>query len=88
MEYCTGPDGIESARATYLPTGSSSTPASNSATTTAAETVQTTAVTDCHSHETAVYCVNGAGTEVLVEATPTGEPPAEYTDCHSHDEET
>lgn len=48
---------------------------------------QTTAVTSCHSHETDIYCINGEGAEVHVEATPTGEPPAEYTGCHSHGSE-
>ncbi|KAF2172125.1 hypothetical protein M409DRAFT_49867 [Zasmidium cellare ATCC 36951] len=82
IEYCYGPDGVESARATYA----SSLPATNAATTTApaAGSAQTESVTGCHMHETAVYCINGAGSEVLVSATPTGEPPAAYTGCHSH----
>ncbi|KAK5467601.1 high-affinity Zn(2+) transporter zrt1 [Exophiala xenobiotica] len=47
---------------------------------------QTTAVTGCHTHETATYCIDGAGNEVLISATATatGEPPAQYTDCHAH----
>ncbi|RMD40855.1 hypothetical protein DV735_g4280, partial [Chaetothyriales sp. CBS 134920] len=52
-------------------------------------TGQTTAVTGCHAHETATYCINGNGEEVQVigEATATGELPAQYTDCHSHGDE-
>lgn len=85
-EYCFGPDGTESAVATYSSTASL--PASNSAVvTTSAPTAQTTAITSCHSHETAIHCINGAGSEVVVEATPTGEIPAAYTDCHSHGSE-
>jgi zinc transporter 1/2/3 len=45
---------------------------------------QTTAVTACHSHETEIYCINGAGSEVLVEATMTEPLPAAYTGCHAH----
>ena len=38
-------------------------------------------------HDTEVVCINGNEEEVFVEATVTGEPPAQYTDCHSHGEE-
>ena len=86
VEYCYGPDGAETARATHAPvtgtTGSASLPESVSASATAE--AQTTAVTGCHSHETAVFCINGAGEEVHVEATPTGELPPAYTGCHAH----
>ncbi|ETI20459.1 hypothetical protein G647_08495 [Cladophialophora carrionii CBS 160.54] len=34
-----------------------------------------------------VVCTNGNGEDVLVEATVTAEPPAQYTGCHSHGEE-
>lgn len=85
VEYCYGPDGAETARATHAVTGSASLPESVSASATAEP--QTTAVTGCHSHETAVFCINGAGEEVHVEATPTGEVPPAYTDCHAHDTE-
>ncbi|KXT06092.1 hypothetical protein AC578_1305 [Pseudocercospora eumusae] len=84
VEYCFGPDGSESALATYAVSGTATLPVSASATVTATGAVQTTAVTDCHSHETAIFCINGAGSEVEVEATPTGEIPPAYTDCHSH----
>lgn len=85
VEYCFGPDGNESARATYSPeVTSGSTPATNEATATVTATYQTESITACHSHETAVLCINGAGAEVEVEATPTGDVPAQYTDCHSH----
>lgn len=82
VEYCFGPDGAETARATHAVTGSASLPGSVSASATAE--AQTTAVTGCHSHETAVFCINGAGEEVHVEATPTGELPPAYTGCHAH----
>lgn len=85
VEYCYGPDGAETARATHAITGSASLPESVSASATAE--AQTTAVTGCHSHETAVFCINGAGEEVHVEATPTGEVPPAYTGCHAHDAE-
>jgi len=85
VEYCYGPDGAETARATHALTGSASLPESVSASATAEP--QTTAVTGCHSHETAVFCINGAGEEVHVEATPTGEVPPAYTGCHAHDTE-
>lgn len=86
VEYCFGPDGAETARATHALTGSATLPVSVSASATAEP--QTTAVTGCHSHETAVFCINGAGEEVHVEATPTGEVPPAYTGCHAHDGET
>ena len=38
-------------------------------------------------HDTEVVCINGNSEEVFVEATVTGEPPAQYTDCHAHGEE-
>nr|ALH21135.1 Zip family zinc transporter [Exophiala pisciphila] len=89
VEYCYGPDGVETAVYTYssiAPTtlSTATLPASVSATATA--TGQTTAVTGCHSHNSQIYCINGAGEEVLVSstATVTGEPPAQYTDCHAH----
>ena len=85
VEYCYGPDGAETARATHAVTGSAGLPGSVSASATAE--AQTTAVTGCHSHETAVFCINGAGEEVHVEATPTGEVPPAYTGCHAHDTE-
>lgn len=85
VEYCFGPDGAETARATHAVTGSASLPESVSASATAE--AQTTAVTGCHSHETAVFCINGAGEEVHVEATPTGDVPPAYTGCHAHDTE-
>lgn len=85
VEYCYGPDGAETARATHAVTGSASLPGSVSASATAE--AQTTAVTGCHSHETAVFCINGAGEEVHVEATPTGDVPPAYTGCHAHDAE-
>ena len=79
---CVNPAGTRTILST-LPVTSA---ASTSATTTAAAEAQTTAVTGCHTHsgETGVYCTNGAGTEVVVQATPTGEAPATYSGCHEH----
>ncbi|OJD25837.1 hypothetical protein ACJ73_02788 [Blastomyces percursus] len=47
---------------------------------------QTTAVTACHTHSTATFCIGGDGQEVRVVATgtPAAQVPAEYTGCHSH----
>ncbi|KAL1870703.1 high-affinity Zn(2+) transporter zrt1 [Diaporthe australafricana] len=85
IEYCFGPDGAETARATHSVAVATSLPESVSASATTAGAAQTTAVTGCHSHETAVFCINGAGGEVHVEATPTREVPPAYTGCHAHD---
>lgn len=38
-------------------------------------------------HDIEVVCINGNEEEVFVEATVTGEPPAQYTDCHAQGEE-
>lgn len=47
------------------------------------------AVTDCHSHDSSVFCIDSVGAEVeIVGATATGEIPAQYTGCHSHGDET
>ncbi|KAL5339520.1 ZIP zinc transporter-domain-containing protein [Aspergillus crustosus] len=42
-------------------------------------------ITDCHKHDTDVYCMTADGGEVqaLLEDT-TGDPPSEFTDCHAH----
>ncbi|USW48516.1 Putative zinc/iron permease [Septoria linicola] len=84
VEYCFL-SGIETARATYTVSGTATIPITVSASTTAA--AQTTAVTDCHTHSAELFCVNGAGQDVQMDATPTGEFPAQYTDCHSHGSE-
>ncbi|KAJ9636079.1 high-affinity Zn(2+) transporter zrt1 [Knufia peltigerae] len=93
VEYCYGPDGEETALATYtsVPTmttfSTSTLPASVSASASATTSSgQTTAVTGCHTHETNTFCINGIGNEVQISgtATATGAPPAQYTDCHSH----
>ncbi|POS79551.1 ZIP Zinc transporter [Diaporthe helianthi] len=87
VEFCFGPDGSETARATHALTEGSPTSLPVSVSASATAEPQTTAVTGCHSHETAVFCINGAGDEVHVEATPTGEVPPAYTGCHAHDTE-
>ncbi len=38
-------------------------------------------------HDLEVVCINGNGEEVFVEATVTGVPSPQYTDCHAHGEE-
>lgn len=76
---CLGPAGTRTVFETYTATTAPGTTTSAS--------VQTTAVTGCHQHSgttTAVFCTNGAGTEVAVQATPTGEAPATYSGCHEH----
>lgn len=86
VEYCFL-NGVETARATYTASGTAAVPISVPASTTTAAAAQVTAVTDCHAHATEVLCVNGAGEEVKVDVTPTGEMPAQYTDCHEHGSE-
>ncbi|KJY01878.1 zip zinc transporter like protein [Zymoseptoria brevis] len=57
---------------------------------TATATGQTTAVTSCTALATDdVQCVNGAGSTVRVEYTPTAteDAPAQFTGCHEHDGE-
>ncbi|KAF3935793.1 hypothetical protein ABW19_dt0201767 [Dactylella cylindrospora] len=47
-----------------------------------------TAISDCHLHETEIFCMVGT-TEYIVLATPTSsEVPPQYTGCHSHGSET
>lgn len=86
VEYCFL-NGVETARATYTASGTATVPISVPASTTTVAAAQVTAVTDCHAHATEVLCVNGAGEEVKVDVTPTGEMPAQYTDCHEHGSE-
>lgn len=75
---CLGPAGTRTVFETYA--------ATTAAATTTAAGGQTTAMTDCHtsSGTAGVLCTNGAGTEVIVQATPTGEVPATYSGCHEH----
>ncbi|KAJ5276270.1 hypothetical protein N7524_002423 [Penicillium chrysogenum] len=51
---------------------------------------QSSSVTDCHTHGSDIYCIDGNGKEVLVSATstPTTGVPAQYTGCHSHGSES
>ncbi|KAF2212272.1 hypothetical protein CERZMDRAFT_41672 [Cercospora zeae-maydis SCOH1-5] len=87
VEYCFL-SGIETARATYTVSGTATIPITAPASATAA--VQTTAVTDCHTHSAELFCVNGAGSEVQIDLDPepTGDIPETYTDCHAHGETT
>lgn len=89
IEWCYGPNGFETPLLTFttsapstLITRTTGSPASTSVSTTA--TGQTTAVTGCHTHDTHIYCINGAGQEVSVSATGTNTPPPQYTGCHAH----
>ena len=52
--------------------------------------VQTTAVTDCHFHNSVQYCVDGYGNEgsILPVPTNTNNLPTSYDGCHSHDGDT
>ncbi|CAG8950214.1 hypothetical protein HYFRA_00008452 [Hymenoscyphus fraxineus] len=95
-EVCFLPGGAETtistsssvALPTNSPTPTPTAPSSVPASTTAA--AQTTAVTACHMHETTQMCINGAGAEVEIKATPTGISPLpeSYNDCHAHGSET
>ncbi|TGO48956.1 hypothetical protein BOTNAR_0451g00010 [Botryotinia narcissicola] len=69
---------------TPTPTPTPTSPASVTAKMTGV--VQTTAITDCHQHDTTQYCVKGNGEEVQVSATATGSEalPTAYNGCHSH----
>lgn len=52
--------------------------------------IQTTAVTDCHFHNSVQYCVDGYGNEgsILPVPTNTNNLPTSYDGCHSHDGDT
>ncbi|KAK2758263.1 hypothetical protein FQN54_004108 [Arachnomyces sp. PD_36] len=70
------------------PTATTDSPADAHATET--QSADASAVTGCHKHGDDVFCINADGEEVqvLMEVTPTGDPPTEFTDCHSHGEDT
>ncbi|SMY24136.1 unnamed protein product [Zymoseptoria tritici ST99CH_1A5] len=85
---CFGPNGSRTLFSTIAVSTPAITAASVSATATA--TGQTTAVTSCTALATDdVQCVNGAGSTVRVEYTPTAteDVPAQFTGCHEHDGE-
>ncbi|KAI4226129.1 MAG: hypothetical protein LQ349_006935 [Xanthoria aureola] len=83
--YCVLPNGEETAvpsSITEAPSVATAAPATADA--------QTTAVTSCHMHETAQFCIKGDGGEVMAVVTASAigpSPPAQYTGCHSHGEE-
>ncbi|KAM5356831.1 hypothetical protein ACJ41O_003477 [Fusarium nematophilum] len=54
------------------------------------DSAEITAVSDCHLHETSLYCMGPSSTEYYVQTsiTNTEEYPARLTDCHSHGDET
>ncbi|KAL9012074.1 MAG: hypothetical protein Q9173_003131 [Seirophora scorigena] len=83
LRYCVLPNGEETA----VPSSITEAPSTATA---AAANAQTTALTDCHLHETAQFCVKGDGGEVMAMVTASAfgpTPPAQYTGCHSHGEE-
>ncbi|KAK2809041.1 hypothetical protein FQN50_004094 [Emmonsiellopsis sp. PD_5] len=82
--FCVGPDGKDIAVSTQAPSPTTTQPPAVSATITGAP--QTTAVTDCHTHSTQIFCIGGDGQEVQIigAAAATAPPPAQYTGCHSH----
>ncbi|KAF7916930.1 uncharacterized protein EAE98_010361 [Botrytis deweyae] len=88
QEVCFLPGGAEttisSSTSTPTPTPTPTSPASVTAETTGI--AQTTAITDCHQHDTTQYCVKGNGEEVQVLATATASEalPTAYNGCHSH----
>ncbi|KAI0595424.1 hypothetical protein F4775DRAFT_375687 [Biscogniauxia sp. FL1348] len=48
-----------------------------------------TAVSDCHLHDSSVFCSYGTTElEIVVPATATSDIPASYTDCHTHGTES
>ncbi|KAK1752659.1 ZIP zinc transporter-domain-containing protein [Echria macrotheca] len=59
--------------------------APSSALTTSTPTL--TAVSDCHLHDTTLFCVAGT-TEYVVHTTATTDIPPAFTGCHTHDAET
>lgn len=65
-------------------------PSISSAATAASASGQATAVTACHFHETAYYCLNGNGQEgsIVPAPTATAAAPTEYAGCHSHGSST
>ncbi|KAL8668272.1 MAG: hypothetical protein Q9168_007096 [Polycauliona sp. 1 TL-2023] len=82
--YCVFPNGEETE------VSESITEAQSAATAVAVVDAQTTAVTDCHMHQTAQFCVKGDGQEVMAMLTPAGfaaSPPTEYTGCRAHGED-
>ncbi|CAD6448567.1 8e7ecdd1-b1ee-4503-af3c-fe634be80221 [Sclerotinia trifoliorum] len=84
-EVCFFPAGAETTISSSTVTPTLTSLASVNADTT--ESAQTTAITDCHQHDTTQYCVKGNGDEVQVLATATGNEalPTAYNGCHSHD---
>lgn len=73
---------VTSTRQLQVTTTSSSVSVSNSTV-----SVQTTAVTDCHFHDSVQYCINGYGVEGSIVPAPTNTDtaPTSYEECHSHD---
>lgn len=52
-------------------------------------TIQDAAITGCHSHGSAVYCIDLEGNEGSVSPAPSGSSiPLSYTGCHAHGSET
>jgi zinc transporter 1/2/3 len=51
---------------------------------------QTTAITSCHLHGSAQFCVDGSGNEGSIVPAPTNtqDAPSSYTGCHSHEDAT
>lgn len=45
-------------------------------------------ITGCHSHGSAVYCLDAQGNEGLISPAPSGTVPASYTSCHAHGTKT
>ncbi|KAJ4323814.1 high-affinity Zn(2+) transporter zrt1 [Fusarium piperis] len=88
--YCMNPKGGEVqvlAENEAVPT---QTAAKETAKSAASDSAKITAVTECHMHETSLYCMGPSSTEYYVQTsiTNTEEFPAQLTDCHSHGEET
>jgi solute carrier family 39 (zinc transporter), member 1/2/3 len=89
ISYCFGSNGKETAVATLADSVSTLvTYTSVSAPITSA--AQTTVITDCHLHETNIFCIDGYGDDVSVSMTGTvpSPVPSSFNDCHSHGEES
>ncbi|KAF5010753.1 hypothetical protein FDECE_3108 [Fusarium decemcellulare] len=87
--YCMNPNGGEVQVLAEDATAPSQT-AKETGTSAGSDSAEVTAVSECHMHETSLYCMGPSSSEyyVQISVTNTEEYPAQLTDCHSHGEET
>ncbi|KAJ4255672.1 high-affinity Zn(2+) transporter zrt1 [Fusarium falciforme] len=88
--YCMNPNGGEVQVLAENEAAPTQTAAKETGKSSAADSDKITAVTECHMHDTSLYCMGPSSTEYYVQTTITNteEFPAQLTDCHSHGEET